>query len=139
MIARLRYWLGAMETVLALGVGWILVFALPFRWTANWFGGTARPSPQPPSADGAIRHARYVTRRLQRVAAHLPWRTTCLVRAIAGALLLRRRGVASTIRFGVKREDGKLAAHAWLLVGDTMVLGGEIAPEFQPLADLGNT
>jgi hypothetical protein len=138
MRLRIRYWLGAMETALALCIGWILVFVLPFRWTARWFGGTAPPSSRPLSTDGPIRRARYITRRLQRVAAHLPWHTTCLVRAVAGAMLLRRRGVASTIRFGVKRDDGKLAAHAWLLIGNTIVLGGEIATDFQPLADMGN-
>jgi len=137
MRARIRYWLGAAETVPALGIAWILVFAVPFRWTARWFGGAVAASP---SSAPAVRlnNARYVARRLVRVAAHLPWRTTCLVRAIAGALMLRRRGIPATIRFGVNRTDGKLSAHAWLLVGDTIVLGGDVAPDFQPLADLGS-
>jgi hypothetical protein len=78
-----------------------------------------------------------MARRLQRVAAHMPWRTTSLVRAIAGAIMLRRCGIATIIRFGLNRADGGLSAHAWLLVGDTIVLGGEIAPEFSPLADPG--
>lgn len=136
-MARIRYWLGAAETVAALWIAWVLVFVLPFRWTARWFGGAIAPSSQPLPSERRIGNARYVARRLQRVAAHMPWRTTCLVRAIAGALMLQRRRIPSIIRFGVNRADGGLSAHAWLLVGDTIVLGGEIAPEFAPLADLG--
>ncbi len=51
--------------------------------------------------------------------------------------MLKRRGIAATIRFGVTKHEDGLAAHAWLIVGDQTVLGGEIAPGFQPLADLG--
>ncbi|GAA0584633.1 lasso peptide biosynthesis B2 protein [Rhizomicrobium electricum] len=138
MIAKIRYWLGAAETVPTLAIAWALVFVVPFRWTARWFGGAVAPSMQMAMSERRIANARYVARRLQRVAAHMPWRTTCLVRAIAGALMLKRRGIPSTIRFGVNRADGGLSAHAWLLVGDTIVLGGEIAPEYQPLADMGD-
>jgi hypothetical protein len=137
MIARIRYWLGAAETVAALWIAWVLVFVVPFRWTARWFGGAVTPSSQPLPSERRVGHARYVARRLQRVAAYMPWRTTCLVRAIAGAIMLRRRGIPIIIRFGVNRADGGLSAHAWLLVGDTIILGGEIAPDFSPLADLG--
>lgn len=136
MIARIRYWLGAAEAVPALGIAWLLVFVLPFRWTARWFGGAVAAAPTLPPA-GRIDTALSVARRLERVAAHLPWRTTCLVRAIGGALLLRRRGIAATIRFGVSRAGGELSAHAWLLVGDTIILGGDAADDFQPLADMG--
>ncbi len=135
MIAGIRYWLGAAETVAALWIAWVLVFVVPFRWTARWFGAAVAPSSQ--ISERRVGNARYVARRLQRVAAHMPWRTTCLVQAIAGAIMLRRRGIETIIRFGVNRADGGLSAHAWLLVGDTIVLGGEIAPEFSPLADLG--
>jgi hypothetical protein len=138
MIAWLRYWLGAAETAPALWIAWVLVFVVPFRWTARWFGGATPPSPQTIPSPKRLAHACYVAKRLQRVAAHVPWRTTCLVRAIAGSLLLRRRGIASTIRFGVNRADGGLTAHAWLLVGDTIILGGDVASGFRPLADLGS-
>jgi hypothetical protein len=135
MTARIRYWLGAVETVLALGIAWALVFVVPFRWTARWFGGAVAPSSRAMLPAKRIANARYVAKRLQRVAAHMPWRTTCLVRALAGSLLLRRRGTPATIRFGVNRADGGFSAHAWLVVGDTIVLGADNAPGFRPLAD----
>lgn len=53
----------------------------------------------------------------------------CLVQALAALWALDRRGIASRIVFGVKKDDG-LRAHAWLAVGDTIVLGREGSEAF---------
>jgi hypothetical protein len=58
------------------------------------------------------------------VARRVPFRTTCLIDALAVDAMLRRRGVASDIRFGVKPPDGHvLAAHAWVEVEGKVVYG----------------
>ncbi len=137
MAAGIRYWVGAIETVLALWIGWILVFVVPFRWTSRRFGGAVTPTVPDSVPSDRIARARDVVDRLQRVARHLPWPTTCLVRAVAGRLLLRRRGIPSTIRLGVNKTGAGLAAHAWLIVGDAIVLGGEISPDYRAIADMG--
>ncbi|MEO1909526.1 MAG: lasso peptide biosynthesis B2 protein [Paracoccus sp. (in: a-proteobacteria)] len=62
-----------------------------------------------------------------RNAARLVPGATCLTQASAGQLLLARRGYASTIRLSVPHQAdtvGKLAPHAWLIAGETIVLGG---------------
>lgn len=62
-----------------------------------------------------------------RNAARLVPGATCLTQASAGQLLLARRGLASTIRLSVPAQapaPGRLAPHAWLMAGDTIVLGG---------------
>ena len=41
-------------------------------------------------------------------------RATCLVRAIALELLLRRSGRPAELRIGVAKEAGELKAHAWV-------------------------
>jgi hypothetical protein len=59
----------------------------------------------------------------------------CLPQALAGHWMLRRRGIASTVCFGVKRDsERKLAAHAWLRASGRIVLGGSIA-EFTPITE----
>jgi hypothetical protein len=58
------------------------------------------------------------------------------VQALAGSLLLKRRGITAVVRFGVTTQKTGLAAHAWLIVGGQTVLGGEAAADFVPLADL---
>lgn len=57
-------------------------------------------------------------------ARHVPFRTTCLVESLAADAMLRRRGVASEIRFGVRPPDGgTLAAHAWVEHNGAVVFG----------------
>ena len=62
-----------------------------------------------------------------RNAARLVPGATCLTQVSAGQLLLARRGLATTIRLSVPAQaaaPGRLAPHAWLMAGDTIVLGG---------------
>ncbi len=58
----------------------------------------------------------------------VPWRSDCLVQALAAQRWLEREGIATSLRIGV-RSDGQdgFGAHAWLLAGDQLVTGGEIS------------
>ena len=62
-------------------------------------------------------------------------RVTCLRRSLAIWWLLRRRGVASEIRIGVRREQDLFMAHAWV-ERDGLVLNdrADIAQSFAVLA-----
>ena len=48
-------------------------------------------------------------------------RTKCLLRSIALAWLLRRHGIASELRIGVRTQDGRLDAHAWVEAADMVI------------------
>ena len=64
---------------------------------------------------------------LPRISARLPWRSDCLVQAIAAQNWLAAGGMASEIRIGVERaEETGFGAHAWLVHGETVVTGGDI-------------
>jgi hypothetical protein len=69
-------------------------------------------------------------------AARFVIRPTCLVRAMAGQQLLHMKGHGSAISVGVRGGgDTGLEAHAWLCVGDIVILGdagGEVA-KYRPL------
>ncbi|PWC88088.1 hypothetical protein TSH100_08345 [Azospirillum sp. TSH100] len=127
-----------LEALLALLLAWGLVFLLPLRLTRRLLGGMELPGAGASSATAPVlARARGACIRLERVAACLPWHSSCLVQAVAGILLLRRRGIAgATIRFGVRKTDMALEAHAWLLLNDAILLGGGEAGSFSPLADL---
>lgn len=59
------------------------------------------------------------------------WESQCLVKAIAGMMMLERRGIDSTIYLGTTRdEDGKMIAHAWLRSGPFYVSGSEGMKQF---------
>jgi hypothetical protein len=56
-----------------------------------------------------------------------PGPTTCLAQALVADALLRRRGVRSALRIGVRKPatdaPGPLQAHAWVECGDQIVVG----------------
>lgn len=123
---------------MALALAWGLVFVLPFRWTVRLCGGGAGPIAPCPAAAHPVdaagcRRALHVCRRLSRLAP----RATCLVRALAGLLLLRRRGIAAIVRLGVVKSGDAFSAHAWLMVDKHCLLGAEGVQAFTPLAEIG--
>lgn len=53
----------------------------------------------------------------------------CLTQALSARCLFARAGrPVPSIHFGVERDRGRLAAHAWLERGGTVILGGAHAP-----------
>ena len=71
-------------------------------------------------------------------AARLVPGASCLTQALAGQYLLARQGKASKITIGIERDSGpRLKAHAWLMSGDHIVLGGSING-FTHLVDHGS-
>lgn len=65
-----------------------------------------------------------------------PIETSCLKEALALAWLLSRRGVATTLRFGVARCNTDLDAHAWLEHDGQIILGEGVAESYAPLLPL---
>jgi hypothetical protein len=65
---------------------------------------------------------------LPRLSARLPWRSDCLVQAIAAQNWLAAGGLAGEIQIGVERPaDGPFGAHAWLVHEGMVITGGDIA------------
>lgn len=70
---------------------------------------------------------------VKRAARVLPWHSTCLARALAAQVLLRRRGVPSRIVFGVRRSPARqFEAHAWVEHNGAIVIGDDVSG-YQPL------
>lgn len=75
-----------------------------------------------------------------RLVSHLVPFASCLTKAQACQILLATRGIATTLCLGVRQgRSGTLEAHAWLICGDRLVLGGEEGQvaSFRSLAELG--
>ena len=64
---------------------------------------------------------------VRAMGARVPWRSDCLVQALAAQHWLASRGIGSSIHLGVKPSEAPIDAHAWLKVGDRIVLGGDVA------------
>lgn len=114
-----------------------LVAMLPFAWLTRLL-----VYPKPNRSDVRSRREADQERvdRVRRViltAARVPFlRAVCLPQALAAHWMLGRRGVLSSICFGVKRGEKGLCAHAWLVCGGERVLGGAVASEFALIAEL---
>ena len=67
---------------------------------------------------------RLFTMRASRL---VPWRSVCMDQAMTGIILLKKKHIPCTLYMGVRKKDeGQgLDAHAWVVCGDKIVLGGQ--------------
>ena len=102
-----------------------MIALLPFKRIASLFKlqqGEYLTAPDDVLAEKAARIGWAVRAAAQRQ----PWDSTCLTQAVAGAVLLRRRGIHSTFYLGVAKglaSPKELSAHAWLCCGDHILTG----------------
>jgi hypothetical protein len=90
-------------------------------------GSAGEPVAEPPEAqDADLELARRVQWAVRAVARHSPVQFVCFPQTLAAYTMLRRRGVAGSIVYGVKRSaEGELLAHTWLEACGGCVVGGE--------------
>ena len=62
---------------------------------------------------------------------------SCLTRALAAQAMLRRRGIASRLCLGVSCSDATLSAHAWVEIGQEVIVGGPEIGRFTRLTEFG--
>ena len=106
---------------------------LPFPVALRVIG--CRPGEAQSGGDIAEAQAREIAAAIARCARHVPFRAVCLQQAFASLLMLRRRGLAGAVHFGVRRDsESLLAAHAWSLSGDIPVTGHAVAAGFARIA-----
>ena len=115
--------------------------SLPIRWSVDREAIAAAPSSMDPAA---LRRrtqdprAQAVGAMVLRVSRLTPWKSTCLVHALAARRMLRRRAIPSTLRLGVRNDAAGLAAHAWLEACGGIVCGGADAEGFTHLVSFGH-
>jgi hypothetical protein len=65
-----------------------------------------------------------IARAITSAAARVPWRSDCLLQAMAASAMLRKRNLPSHVCIGVRRGPaGALEAHAWLVTNGGIVTG----------------
>lgn len=118
----------AAEAAVWLGLAWALVRHVPMRyWRRHLNAGVAAGSP----ADAGPLPRR-VAGIVRAVARRLPVEAACLPRAMAAQWMLRRRGVASRLLFGVRGgpDDRRREYHAWLVGDGGAIIGGREAGRY---------
>lgn len=110
-----------------LGLAWLLVRGLPFRFWSRWLG-TQVPGEVDFTGVGSDDRVWEVTRSVMVINERLGSRFSCLMMAMAVQWMLSRRRIASSLVLGTLSErdtQQRLAfkAHAWVRAGAGVVLG----------------
>jgi len=79
------------------------------------------------------RQIKRVSWAVRRTSIRLPWRSVCFHRGIAAHQMLRRRGIASTLHYGVNPKEN-LAAHVWVTACGKPVVGVREAAGYTQIA-----
>jgi len=130
-----------MEAVLCLLAARLALILIPFPKLAGWLGTFVPPSDpraarmKSDATPEQISLAQEIGWAVTRSARWAPFRAVCLPQAMAAQFMLRRRGVASVMRFGAGRGTEKpLGAHAWLDAAGVEVTGYPVAPNYAEIA-----
>lgn len=113
---------------------WMLAAKAALAWVpvARVIGWKKRRLEVERVADGStlqhVRHAVLVAAR------YSPVSLVCFPQCLAASEMLRHRGIASRLHYGVARDGDKLVTHTWLEAGGEIVIGGEVAAEYSTLA-----
>ena len=99
------------------------------RWKGTLWGSSGGRNPAATTfAPGDVSVAEAYAAIVDMVAKNTPWGlVTCLPRSLTLCWLLRRHGVESELRMGVRRDGEGLVAHAWVVCHGTVI--GETAHE----------
>jgi Transglutaminase-like superfamily len=98
---------------------------LPIAKTSKYFGNYMEETPFiTNSSDKKI--LKRISEAIHIMSRHTFWESQCMVKAIAGMRMLKKRKIDCTIYFGTgKDESGKMCAHAWLRSGSFYISGEE--------------
>lgn len=130
-------WRLAIEALVLLAVSRTVLRVLPFRIAVRWLGLRRGSGMDREGADGTATASivHLVADAVRRAASVAPFRAVCLQQAVAAALMLRLRGYAVHVHFGVAKDaNGGLIAHAWSRCQGVLVTGGHQMPHYQSIS-----
>jgi hypothetical protein len=125
------------EAAATLALVSVAIRLLPFRRVIS----AARQYNRPMVCDVVQRayEVRRVRWAVEACADRAPWRAMCFQRGLAVHFILRRRGIASVLHYGVAKSEDGLRAHVWVSESGKAVIGGEEARQFACVASFPST
>ena len=132
-----RFKLIAFEAFLTMAISRFYILFIPFRRVATRMGKPMHETTKEIDSE-RLTYARQIAWMIEKVSNYTPWESKCLVRALTGQKMLKKRKIPSTLYLGVKKEnvDG-LSAHAWLRCGNFVILGGKERSGYTTVAYFG--
>lgn len=126
------------EAGIAIGFAVFQLRRAPFKQiVADW--GNSQAVSLDSHTDTLSPQAKEIGWAINAINRRLPWQGTCLVQAMAARRMLRRQSISNTIYFGVRSNSKSdksttLDAHAWLSVGDCILVGKSGHKQFSVLS-----
>jgi hypothetical protein len=115
-----------LRTLFVVGLIRVGLWVLPFRVMQRFAFRARRKQETAYSVEQFVWAVRAVSRRVPGA--------TCLTQALAAQVLLSRAGHSSRVEIGVaKGEKNQFQAHAWLVLGDRVLIGGAGLERYTPL------
>ncbi|HRD27781.1 MAG TPA: lasso peptide biosynthesis B2 protein [Caulobacter sp.] len=112
--------------------GALAVRLLPFRRVVTLASGRGGPPSGRSDWAGAAARVAWAVRAAGRRA---PFRVVCFQEGLAAHWMLRRRGAPSQLHYGAALDRARgLSSHVWVTVGETDVVGCELAGDYRLLA-----
>lgn len=119
-----------LEAAIWLTIARIAILMLPFRRVARYCGQqtTEVPVVDAPEHKNLLKQISWAVTVISH---YLPWEPKCLAQALVAKMMLKRRGISSTLYLGLaKNRDNELRAHAWLRSGTVFLTGSQGKNQF---------
>jgi hypothetical protein len=128
-----------LQVFLLLSFSKLVILLVPFRKVAPHLGmvnGNINSNISPADQEAADRVKLFI----YMVGGNLPWASVCLDQAMTCMILLNKRKIPGGMYLGVKKNEleKKLDAHAWVLCGGNILIGGERSRNYQVAAWFAN-
>lgn len=112
-----------LQAWLWLGVKRLAILTLSFKRLSRSLQHHAEPAAFYPLDDAQIKQAQEIGRAVMTAARYTPWDSNCLAQALTAQRMLRTRHIPGMFFLGVKKNQQKLDAHAWLQCDDKILTG----------------
>ncbi len=126
------------QVYLLLGVTRLAINLLPFPRLEPMLGQRLVETPDEAPLDD-LRAAHRIGRAIAAISPFTPWASNCFPQALTAKILLRRRGIVTTLYLGAAFVEGggALEGHAWLRCGPMFVTGGDGSHHFGAIVAFG--
>lgn len=127
------------EALLLLGISRFILKIIEFKKIAPHLGKHMKKHVDANNTEHLLSEAKKVRWAVSIMNKYTPWESKCLVQAMTAKIMLKRRGIKSTIYLGVARdEEGKMIAHAWLESCGIILTGAKGSEKFTVVSIFGD-
>ena len=113
-----------LQAYFLLGVMRAAILTVSFKRLSKSLQHHPEEAPHKPLDTAQLEQAKTIGRAVVTAARYTPWDSNCLAQVLTAQRMLEQKHIAGMFFLGVKKDEQKLGAHAWLQV-DGQILTGE--------------